>query len=109
VLSGTSIAPEVGNALPLSAIPLGTIIHNIEIRPGAGAALARSAGTYAQLLARDGKYGTLKMPSGRCVWYWLLVWLLLGSVSNADHMNVSLGKAGRNRWMGRRPRTEVLL
>jgi large subunit ribosomal protein L2 len=105
VLSGASIAPEVGNALPLSAIPLGTIIHNIEIRPGAGAAMARSAGTYAQLLARDGKYATLKMPSGEMRMVLVTCMATVGSVSNADHMNVSLGKAGRNRWLGRRPRT----
>jgi large subunit ribosomal protein L2 len=104
VQSGTSIAPEVGNTLPLSIIPLGTIIHNIELQPGAGATLARSAGTYAQLLAREGKYVTLKLPSGEMRMVLATCLATIGSVSNADHMNVSAGKAGRNRWLGRRPR-----
>lgn len=104
VVAGTAVAPEVGNALPLSSIPLGTIVHNIEIRPGAGASMARSAGTYAQLLARDGKYATLKLPSGEMRMVLVTCMATVGSVSNADHMNVSLGKAGRNRWLGRRPR-----
>jgi large subunit ribosomal protein L2 len=89
----------------LSAIPLGTIVHNIEIRPGGGGTMARSAGTYAQLLARDGKYATLKMPSGEMRMVLVTCIATVGSVSNADHMNVSIGKAGRSRWLGRRPRT----
>lgn len=104
LVAGESVAPEVGNTLPLVNIPLGTIVHNIELHPGKGAQMARSAGTYAQLLAKDGKYVTLKMPSGemrlvlgKCV-------ATVGSVSNPDHMNVTLGKAGRNRWLGVRPR-----
>ena len=104
LVAGETVAPEVGNTLPLINIPLGTIVHNIELHPGKGAQLARSAGTYAQLLAKDGKYVTLKMPSGemrlvlgKCV-------ATVGSVSNPDHMNVTLGKAGRNRWLGVRPR-----
>lgn len=105
VLSGTEIAPEIGNTLPLSKIPLGTIIHNIELVPGKGGAMARSAGSYAQLLARDGKYATLKMPSGEMRNVLLTCRATVGSVSNADHMNVRLGKAGRNRWLGVRPRT----
>jgi large subunit ribosomal protein L2 len=105
VVSGAAVAPEVGNALPLSAIPLGTIIHNIEIRPGGGGSMARSAGTYAQLLARDGKYATLKMPSGEMRMVLVTCIATVGSVSNADHMNVSIGKAGRSRWLGIRPRT----
>jgi large subunit ribosomal protein L2 len=104
LLSGEGIAPEVGNTLPLSAIPLGTIIHNIELRPGMGASMARSAGTYAQLLAREGKYATLKLPSGEMRMVLVTCLATVGSVSNADHMNVSTGKAGRNRWLGRRPR-----
>jgi large subunit ribosomal protein L2 len=104
VLSGEAIAPELGNALPLSAIPLGTIIHNIEIRPGKGGSIARSAGNYAQLLARDGRYATLKMPSGEMRNVLVTCRATIGSVSNADHMNVSIGKAGRNRWLGLRPR-----
>jgi large subunit ribosomal protein L2 len=105
VISGAAVAPEVGNALPLSAIPLGTIVHNIEMRPGGGGSMARSAGTYAQLLARDGKYATLKMPSGEMRMVLVTCIATVGSVSNADHMNVSIGKAGRSRWLGRRPRT----
>jgi large subunit ribosomal protein L2 len=105
IVSGAAVAPEVGNALPLSAIPLGTIVHNIEIRPGGGGSMARSAGTYAQLLARDGKYATLKMPSGEMRMVLVTCIATVGSVSNADHMNVSIGKAGRSRWLGRRPRT----
>ncbi len=104
VLSGEAIAPELGNALPLSAIPLGTIIHNIELRPGKGGSIARSAGNYAQLLARDGRYATLKMPSGEMRNVLVTCRATIGSVSNADHMNVSIGKAGRNRWLGLRPR-----
>lgn len=105
LLSGTDIAPEVGNTLPLSKIPLGTIVHNIELTPGKGGQMARSAGTYAQLLARDGKYATLKMPSGEMRMVLMTCRATVGSVSNGDHMNESLGKAGRNRWLGRRPRT----
>ena len=105
VVSGTGVAPEVGNALPLSEIPLGTILHNVELKPGKGAAMARSAGTYVQLLARDGQYATLKLPSGEMRNVLTRCLATIGSVSNADHMNVNLGKAGRNRWLGRRPRT----
>jgi len=105
VISGKAVAPEVGNAMPLSDIPLGTIIHNIELQPGKGAALARSAGTYVQLLARDGRYTTIKLPSGEMRMVLSKCFATIGSVSNSDHMNVRLGKAGRNRWLGVRPRT----
>lgn len=104
LLSGDTVAPELGNALPLSAIPLGTIVHNIELRPGKGGSIARSAGSYAQLLARDGRYATLKMPSGEMRNVLVTCRATVGSCSNADHMNVSLGKAGRKRWLGIRPR-----
>ena len=104
IVSGSNVAPEVGNALPLSSIPLGTIVHNIELVPGNGAILARSAGTYAQLLAREGKYATLKMPSGEMRMVLSACMATVGSTSNPDHMNVNLGKAGRHRWLGRRPR-----
>ena len=104
VVSGKGIAPEVGNALPLAEIPLGTIIHNIEMKPGKGGAMARSAGTYAQLVAKEGKYATLKLPSGEMRLVLNVCMATIGSVSNSDHMNVRLGKAGRNRWLGRRPR-----
>jgi len=105
ILSGSGIAPEIGNALPLSDIPLGTIIHNVELRPGRGASIARSAGSYVQIVARTGKYATLKLPSGEMRNVLVTCIATIGSVSNADHMNVSLGKAGRNRWLGVRPRT----
>lgn len=104
VNSGTGIAPEVGNCLPLSEIPLGTIIHNIELQPGAGAVLARSAGSYAQLVAREGRYATIKLPSGELRMVLVNCVATVGTVSNSDHMNVNLGKAGRNRWLGKRPR-----
>jgi len=104
ILSGVGIPPELGNALPLSSIPLGTIVHNIELRPGKGASIARSAGAYAQLLARDGRYATIKMPSGEMRSVLVACRATVGSCSNGDHMNVSVGKAGRNRWLGLRPR-----
>lgn len=104
VLSGENVAPEVGNTLPMANIPLGTIIHNIELKPGRGAVLARSAGAYAQLVAREGKYVTIKLPSGEMRLVLGTCLSTIGSVSNGDHMNVTLGKAGRNRWLGRRPR-----
>lgn len=104
VLSGPGIAPEVGNCLPLTDIPLGTIVHNIELMPGNGGTLARSAGTYAQLVARETKYATLKLPSGEMRMVLVNCKATVGTVSNADHMNENLGKAGRSRWLGIRPR-----
>jgi large subunit ribosomal protein L2 len=104
VVSGPGIAPDLGNTLPLSEIPLGTIVHNLEMKPGKGGALVRSAGTYAQLLAREGKYVTVKMPSGEMRMILSACVATVGSVSNSDHMNERLGKAGRARWLGRRPR-----
>ena len=104
IVSGTGAAPEVGNSLPLLEIPLGTIVHNIELHPGQGAAMARSAGTYAQLVARAERYATLKLPSGEMRMVLVTCMATVGTVSNGDHMNVRMGKAGRNRWAGRRPR-----
>lgn len=104
VIAGEKIAPEVGNHMPLANIPLGTIIHNIELRPGKGGVLARSAGSYAQLVARDGKYSTIKLPSSEMRMVLSACYVSIGSVSNVEHMNETLGKAGRNRWLGRRPR-----
>jgi large subunit ribosomal protein L2 len=104
VIAGDTVAPEVGNNLPLANIPLGTIVHNIELRPGKGAAIARSAGSYAQLVAREGKYATLKLPSGEMRMILSACTATVGTVSNSDHMNVTLGKAGRKRWLGKRPR-----
>lgn len=104
LLSGPGVAPEVGNTLLLSEIPLGTIIHNVELKPGKGASMARSAGAYVQLMAREGKYATVKLPSGEMRLVLVTCLATIGTVSNGDHMNVRLGKAGRNRWLGRRPR-----
>ncbi len=105
IVSGEGASPELGNALFLKNIPLGTIIHNIELKPGKGGAMARSAGGYAQLLAREGKYVTVKLPSGEMRMVLGTCKATIGIVSNGEHMNVVLGKAGRNRWLGRRPRT----
>jgi len=104
VVSGPGSSPEIGNCLPLSEIPLGTVIHNIELRPGKGASICRSAGTYAQLLAREGKFASLKLPSGEMRNVLVTCSAVIGSVSNSDHMNVKVGKAGRSRWLGKRPR-----
>jgi len=105
VTSGVDAAPEIGNSLPLSKIPLGTVISCIELRPGQGAVIARSAGTFAQLMARDGKYATIKMPSGETRLILLTCSATIGAVSNSDHQLIVSGKAGRSRWLGRRPRT----
>ena len=105
ISSGENAAPEIGNALPLSAIPLGTIISCIELRPGQGAVMARSAGTFAQLMARDGKFATVKLPSGETRLVLVLCLATIGAVSNSDHQLLVSGKAGRSRWLGRRPRT----
>ncbi len=105
VMSGKKATPEVGNALFLADVPLGTIIHNIELRPGQGAKMARSAGNYAQLSAREGKFAVLRLPSGETRMILVTCLATIGSVSNPDHSLQSDGKAGRNRWYGRRPRT----
>jgi large subunit ribosomal protein L2 len=105
IQAGAGAAPEIGNALPLSEIPLGTIISCIELRPGQGAVLARSAGTFAQLMARDGKYATIKLPSGETRMILVKCLATVGAVSNSDHQLIVSGKAGRSRWLGRRPRT----
>ncbi len=105
VLSGESVAPEIGNAMPLSAIPLGTVISCIELRPGQGAIMARSAGAFAQLMAREGKYATIKLPSGETRLVLANCLATIGAVSNHDHQLLVSGKAGRSRWLGRRPRT----
>jgi len=104
VESGSGVAPEIGNTLFLSDIPMGTVIHNIELKPGKGASLARSAGAYAQLVARDGKYATIKLPSGETRMVLVTCRATIGSVSNPDHSLERSGKAGRSRWKGRRPR-----
>ena len=104
VCSGAGAPPEVGNALPLSAIPLGTIIHNVELRPGQGGLLARSAGTFAQLSAREGNYAVVKLPSGETRQILVTCRATVGVVGNSDHALEKSGKAGRSRWLGRRPR-----
>jgi large subunit ribosomal protein L2 len=104
LVSGKGAAPEVGNALLLSEVPLGSVVHNIELRPGQGGVMARSAGTYAQLTAREGKYAVLKMPSGELRMVLVTCMATIGSVSNPDHNLEISGKAGRKRWLGRRPR-----
>ena len=103
VISGQGVAPEVGNTLYLSEIPLGTLVHNIELYPGQGAAMARSAGSYAQLLAREGKFAIIKLPSGETRMVLVTCRATVGVVSNVDHNLESSGKAGRKRWLGRRP------
>ena len=102
--SGKDTAPNVGNSLFLSDIPFGTVIHNVELRPGQGAKMARSAGTYAQLMTRDGKYAILRMPSGETRMVLQTCKATVGMVSNGDHSLERSGKAGRSRWLGRRPR-----
>jgi large subunit ribosomal protein L2 len=103
VMSGIEAEIRVGNCLPLRNIPLGSTIHNIELQPGRGAQLVRSAGTAAQLMAREGKYAQLRMPSGEVRLVPVAARATLGQVGNLDHENESIGKAGRSRWLGRRP------
>ena len=103
VSSGVNAPIEIGSALPLSAIPLGSIIHNIELTLGKGGQIARSAGTYAQLIAKEGDFVTLKLPSNEIRLVSKRCYATLGQVGNVEFANVRLGKAGRNRWLGRRP------
>ncbi|MBR0109585.1 MAG: 50S ribosomal protein L2 [Bacteroidales bacterium] len=103
VESGSGVAPELGNTLPLSEIPVGTMVHAIELRPGQGAAMARSAGTFAQLAAREGNHAILRLPSGETRMVLVSCRATIGVVSNTDHNLESFGKAGRSRWLGRRP------
>ncbi len=103
IMSGSDVAPDVGNALPLQNIPLGTVVHNIELRPGQGAILVRSAGNFAQLTSRDGDYCVIKLPSGEVRKILGTCKATVGSVGNSDHGLEKSGKAGRSRWLGRRP------
>jgi len=109
VSGNENVAPEVGNAMPLSQIPLGTIISCIELRPGQGAVIARSAGAFAQLMARDGKFASVKLPSGETRLLLLDCYATIGVVSNSDHQLLVSGKAGRSRLLGRRPRTRPVV
>ncbi|HHG86146.1 MAG TPA: 50S ribosomal protein L2 [Bacteroidetes bacterium] len=104
LVSGAEATPTVGNCKMLKDIPLGTIIHNIEMQPGRGGSMCRSAGSYAQLLGKEGKYVSLRLPSGESRMILATCKATIGSVGNATHMNLILGKAGRKRWLGRRPR-----
>ncbi|MBQ5846587.1 MAG: 50S ribosomal protein L2 [Selenomonadaceae bacterium] len=103
VMSGPEADIKPGNALPLKNIPVGTLIHNVELKIGAGAQLVRSAGAYAQLMAIEGDYATLRMPSGEMRKVHVNCRATIGVVGNAEHMNITIGKAGRARWMGKRP------
>lgn len=103
VIAGAKADVKPGNAMPLSAMPVGTIVHNIEFKPGAGGKIARSAGTYAQFVGRDQGYGIMRLSSGETRRIRLECMATVGAVSNPDHMNVVIGKAGRNVWKGKRP------
>ncbi len=103
VVSGARVDVKPGNAMPLAAIPVGTIVHNVEMRPGAGGKLARSAGTYAQLVGRDAGYALLRLGSGEVRMVRGECMATIGAVSNPDQTNIKLGKAGRKRWLGKRP------
>jgi|UniRef100_A0A7C3WJU2 large subunit ribosomal protein L2 len=105
VISSPEADIKPGNALPLKNIPTGTLVHNVEMKPGKGGQIARSAGSYAQLMAKEGSYAHLKLPSGEVRMVSLDCKATIGQLSNVEHENVSLGKAGRNRWLGRRPHT----
>ena len=103
VTSGPEADIKVGNALPLQNIPVGSVIHNVELKPGKGGQLARSAGQSIQLMAKEGKYATLRLPSGEMRLVLATCRATLGQVGNLDHENITIGKAGRNRWLGKRP------
>jgi large subunit ribosomal protein L2 len=103
IVSGEEAEPRVGNCLPLRRIPLGMTVHNLELQPGRGGQLCRSAGTSATLTAREGRWAQITLPSGEVRRISSDCRATIGSIGNADHMNVSLGKAGRNRWLGRKP------
>ncbi len=108
IMSGPDAEVRVGNCLPLEKIPEGTLIHNIEMRPGKGAQIARSAGAYAQLMAKEGSYANIKLGSGEVRLVEVKCKATVGTVGNTDHEKVSIGKAGRNRWLGRRPRVRAV-
>ncbi len=105
LVSGENAEIRTGNALKLKDLPLGSFIHNVELKPGKGGQIGRSAGASLQLMAREGKYAQLKMPSGEVRIISVECMATYGVVGNGDHLNISLGKAGRNRWLGRRPKT----
>jgi large subunit ribosomal protein L2 len=102
-MSGEAPEIRVGNAMPLERIPLGTLVHNVEMRKGKGGQMARTAGSYAQLMAKEKEHGQLRLPSGEVRMVRLECRATIGQVGNTDHENISIGKAGRSRWLGRRP------
>ena len=103
VLAGNDAEPRPGNAMELGFVPLGTFIYNVELVPGKGGQLSRSAGTFCQLMAKEGDYAALRLPSGEMRRVPLRSWCTIGQVGNEDHQNIVIGKAGKSRWMGRRP------
>jgi large subunit ribosomal protein L2 len=105
IIAGSNVEPDRGNAMPMKHMPPGTFIHNIEMNPGKGAQLCRSAGTVAQMVAKTEKYVTVKLPSGEVRMILGNCYATIGTTSNADHFNTKMGKAGRNRWKGKRPQT----
>ena len=109
LVSGDNVVPEIGNTMTLANIPLGTIISCVELRPGQGAVMARSAGAFAQLMAREGRFATIKLPSGETRLILVTCRATIGAVSNSDHQLLVSGKAGRSRWLGRRPRTRPVV
>ena len=108
VMAGPAAEIALGNSLPLSAIPLGTMVHNVELSPGRGGQIVRSAGAAAQVLAKEGTYATLRLPSGEIRYVSQDCYATGGQIGNVDHETISLGKAGRSRWLGRRPHTRGL-
>lgn len=104
IISGPNSPIEVGNALPLAAIPLGTAVHNIELTPGKGGQIVRAAGTYAQIVAKDGEFVTLKLPSSEVRVVRKQCYASIGQIGNIDASNITIGKAGRNRWLGKKPK-----
>jgi large subunit ribosomal protein L2 len=108
VISSEVAEPVVGNAMKLKNVPLGASVHNVELHPGKGGIMARSAGSFAQLTAKEGKYVVLRMPSGENRMVLATCMGTIGVVSNSEHQNIEIGKAGRNRWLGRRPRTRAV-
>ena len=108
IMSGPSAEVSTGNALPLELIPLGTMVHNIELQPGRGGQIVRSAGAAAQVLAKEGSFATLRLPSGEMRKIQTQCYATVGQLGNEDHGSISLGKAGRSRWLGRRPQSRGL-
>jgi large subunit ribosomal protein L2 len=103
IQAGEDVDIKPGNALPLESIPVGTLVHNVEFEPGKGGKLIHSAGTYAQIISKEGQYAVLKLPSGELRKFHCRCWATVGQVGNVDHGNIKLGKAGKSRWLGRRP------